>query len=221
MTTDLRLALKALIVEACDKDCAPESITDEELLFGPEAPLQLDSLDALQVSMAIKKTYGKRGETVLARNFAAVCPTARKPAACCPASPTWQNTSRPGWPAAHDASGFAAQYASGFHRRNCPALRPRRFAGHRRQRAVEWRMQRRAPKDRRTRVSVFFPAARRSRLDAPRRTGRGGRQAGAPRPRSSSPHPPFRSAISSNSARRSNCRWPTPRSADKLPNGWP
>ena len=60
MTTDLRLALKALIVEACDKDCAPESITDEELLFGPEAPLQLDSLDALQVSMAIKKTYGLR-----------------------------------------------------------------------------------------------------------------------------------------------------------------
>ena len=60
MTTDLRLALKTLIVEACDKDCAPESITDDEILFGPEAPLQLDSLDALQVSMAIKKTYGLR-----------------------------------------------------------------------------------------------------------------------------------------------------------------
>jgi len=57
MSAELRLALKALIVEACDKDCDPASITDDELLFGPEAPLQLDSLDALQVSMAIKKQY--------------------------------------------------------------------------------------------------------------------------------------------------------------------
>lgn len=60
MTAELRLELKALIVEACDKDCAPESIGDDELLFGPEAPLQLDSLDALQISMAIKKRYGLR-----------------------------------------------------------------------------------------------------------------------------------------------------------------
>ena len=60
MSAELRLALKALIVEACDKDCDPASITNNELLFGPEAPLQLDSLDALQVSMAIKKQYGLR-----------------------------------------------------------------------------------------------------------------------------------------------------------------
>ena len=52
--------LKALIIEACDKDCAPDEISDNELLFGPEAPLQLDSLDALQVSMSIKKKYGLR-----------------------------------------------------------------------------------------------------------------------------------------------------------------
>ena len=60
MNAALRLELKALIVESCDKDCAPDSITDDEILFGPEAPLQLDSLDALQVSMAIKKKYGLR-----------------------------------------------------------------------------------------------------------------------------------------------------------------
>ena len=60
MSAELRLALKTLIVEACDKDCDPASITDDEVLFGPEAPLQLDSLDALQVSMAIKKQYGLR-----------------------------------------------------------------------------------------------------------------------------------------------------------------
>ena len=60
MTTDLRLALKTLIIEACDKDCEASAITDDEILFGPEAPLQLDSLDALQISMAIKKQYGLR-----------------------------------------------------------------------------------------------------------------------------------------------------------------
>jgi acyl carrier protein len=52
--------LKVLIVESCDKGCDPDSITNDEILFGPEAPLQLDSLDALQVSMAIKKKYGLR-----------------------------------------------------------------------------------------------------------------------------------------------------------------
>ncbi len=60
MTPALCLELKTLIVEACDKECDPASINDDELLFGPEAPLQLDSLDALQVSMAIKKKYGLR-----------------------------------------------------------------------------------------------------------------------------------------------------------------
>lgn len=60
MNADLCLELKTLIVEACDKDCDPASIGDDELLFGPDAPLQLDSLDALQVSMAIKKKYGLR-----------------------------------------------------------------------------------------------------------------------------------------------------------------
>ncbi len=60
MNSALCLELKTLIVEACDKECDPASISDDELLFGPEASLQLDSLDALQVSMAIKKKYGLR-----------------------------------------------------------------------------------------------------------------------------------------------------------------
>jgi acyl carrier protein len=60
MTQDLRHELKALIIEACDKECTPAEITDDEILFGAEAPLQLDSLDALQISMAIKKQYGLR-----------------------------------------------------------------------------------------------------------------------------------------------------------------
>ncbi|MDR2881125.1 MAG: phosphopantetheine-binding protein [Azoarcus sp.] len=57
---DLKLALKTLIVQACDKDCDPASIGDDETLFGTEARLALDSLDALQLSMALQKKFGVR-----------------------------------------------------------------------------------------------------------------------------------------------------------------
>ncbi|MDR2838422.1 MAG: acyl carrier protein [Azonexus sp.] len=60
MNQDLCLALKKLIIESCDKDCSPADIADDEILFGSEARLQLDSLDALQISMALKKQYGLR-----------------------------------------------------------------------------------------------------------------------------------------------------------------
>jgi acyl carrier protein len=56
----LKSALKTLIVQACDKDCEPETITDDEILFGPGAKLALDSLDALQLSMALQKKFGVR-----------------------------------------------------------------------------------------------------------------------------------------------------------------
>lgn len=55
-----RLALKQMIVEECDKDVPPESITDDELLFGNSSRLQLDSLDALQLSMAMQHRFGVR-----------------------------------------------------------------------------------------------------------------------------------------------------------------
>ncbi|MDR2926377.1 MAG: phosphopantetheine-binding protein [Azoarcus sp.] len=57
---DLKDALKTLIVQACDKDRDPASIADDEPLFGAEAPLALDSLDALQLSMALQKKFGVR-----------------------------------------------------------------------------------------------------------------------------------------------------------------
>lgn len=55
---ELKPALKALIVEECDKDVAPESIGDDDILIGGE--LDLDSLDALQISMAVHNRYGVR-----------------------------------------------------------------------------------------------------------------------------------------------------------------
>ncbi len=54
----LKLALKELIVEECDKEIEPEQITDDEVLFGSDSQLELDSMDALQISMALHKKYG-------------------------------------------------------------------------------------------------------------------------------------------------------------------
>jgi acyl carrier protein len=56
----LKRELKAMIVKECDKDIAPETITNEEQLIG--GPLQLDSLDALQITMAVQDKYGVRIE---------------------------------------------------------------------------------------------------------------------------------------------------------------
>jgi len=52
--------LKRLLLEACDKEEPPGGLSSEEVLFGPQSRLELDSLDALQISMAIQKRYGVR-----------------------------------------------------------------------------------------------------------------------------------------------------------------
>lgn len=54
----LKLELKELIIEECEKDINPEDIDDEEILFGSDSTLELDSMDALQISMALQKKYG-------------------------------------------------------------------------------------------------------------------------------------------------------------------
>jgi acyl carrier protein len=58
----LKSELKTLIVTECMKDIAPESLDDAEPLMGPQARLELDSLDALQISLAVQQRYGKRIE---------------------------------------------------------------------------------------------------------------------------------------------------------------
>ncbi|HEY9097776.1 MAG TPA: phosphopantetheine-binding protein [Thiobacillus sp.] len=52
--------LARLLLTACDKDEPPGGLSPEEILFGPQSRLELDSLDALQISMAIQKRYGVR-----------------------------------------------------------------------------------------------------------------------------------------------------------------
>lgn len=60
MNHPLRSELKQLVIDACGKEYAPEDIGDHDLLFGSDSALELDSLDALQISIAIQKRYGLR-----------------------------------------------------------------------------------------------------------------------------------------------------------------
>jgi len=57
----LKQEIKEMIIEECEKeDIAPENIPDDVELFSPKSGLELDSLDALSISMALKKMYGVR-----------------------------------------------------------------------------------------------------------------------------------------------------------------
>ncbi|QNH06178.1 acyl carrier protein [Pseudomonas sp. B11D7D] len=62
--TLLEQELKQLLIRECDKedDIDWQSITDEEPLFGQQSRIAMDSLDALQVSLALQQHYGVRIE---------------------------------------------------------------------------------------------------------------------------------------------------------------
>jgi acyl carrier protein len=57
---EFKAGLKALIVKEADKPMEPAAIPDDAPLFGANSPVQLDSIDALQISMAIQLKYGVR-----------------------------------------------------------------------------------------------------------------------------------------------------------------
>ena len=52
--------LKQVVLEAVDQSEPPGGLREDEPLFGPDSRLDLDSLDALQLSMAIQTRYGVR-----------------------------------------------------------------------------------------------------------------------------------------------------------------
>lgn len=57
----LELELKKLIVQETEKDeFDPAEIRDDEWLFGEQSRIQLDSLDALQVVVALQAHFGVR-----------------------------------------------------------------------------------------------------------------------------------------------------------------
>lgn len=54
----LKTELKELIITECDLDISVEEIGDDDTLFGSDSPIGLDSVDALQVSIAVQNKYG-------------------------------------------------------------------------------------------------------------------------------------------------------------------
>lgn len=57
----LELELKKLILQESEKDdFEPEDISDDEWLFGEQSRIQLDSLDALQIVVALQAHFGVR-----------------------------------------------------------------------------------------------------------------------------------------------------------------
>jgi acyl carrier protein len=53
----LKMDLKRLIVEECDIQIDPGEIGDDDSLFGRDTRLGLDSIDALQISIAIQNKF--------------------------------------------------------------------------------------------------------------------------------------------------------------------
>ncbi|OOF55488.1 acyl carrier protein [Rodentibacter genomosp. 2] len=57
----LELELKKLIVQEAEKmEISPQSIQDDEPLFGNQSRIQLDSLDALQIAVALQAHFKVR-----------------------------------------------------------------------------------------------------------------------------------------------------------------
>lgn len=57
MNHELRSQIKAMMVENLMLQFGPEAIGDDQPLFGPNS-LGLDSVDALQLVVALDKTFG-------------------------------------------------------------------------------------------------------------------------------------------------------------------
>ncbi|MEQ9726833.1 acyl carrier protein [Pseudomonas sp. WHRI 8822A] len=62
--TLLEEKLKQMLIRECDKedDIDWQSIDNDEPLFGQQSRIQMDSLDALQVSLTLQQQYGVRIE---------------------------------------------------------------------------------------------------------------------------------------------------------------
>lgn len=57
----LKYDLKKMIIDECEKeDIRPQDIADDVELFSDKSGLELDSLDALQISMGLQNKFGIR-----------------------------------------------------------------------------------------------------------------------------------------------------------------
>jgi acyl carrier protein len=58
---ELKHDIKEMIIEECEKeDISADDIKDDVMLFSDESGLELDSLDALQISMGLLNRYNVR-----------------------------------------------------------------------------------------------------------------------------------------------------------------
>ena len=58
LDNNLKNKIKTLIIENCELDIDVKDIADDLPLFARQSELELDSIDALQISIAIQNTYG-------------------------------------------------------------------------------------------------------------------------------------------------------------------
>ncbi len=58
--TALEKELIPIIVEECNVIDAPDEIAPDDPIIGPDSPFGLDSLDAVEVVVAVQKNYGVR-----------------------------------------------------------------------------------------------------------------------------------------------------------------
>jgi acyl carrier protein len=58
---ELKLEIKKMIMETLNiNDVKPEDVDDEKPLFGSDNALTLDSVDAIEIIMALQRNYGIR-----------------------------------------------------------------------------------------------------------------------------------------------------------------
>jgi acyl carrier protein len=68
-STELKLKIKRMLVENLMLQITPEQIGDDQPLFGPDG-LGLDSVDALQLVVALEKNHGlKLADATVARKI--------------------------------------------------------------------------------------------------------------------------------------------------------
>jgi acyl carrier protein len=59
--TELKLEIKKMIMETLNiTDINPQDVDDEKPLFGSDNALTLDSVDAIEIIMALQRNYGVR-----------------------------------------------------------------------------------------------------------------------------------------------------------------
>jgi acyl carrier protein len=61
MNDNLERELVAMVIDLCNvEDILPEDVALDVPMIGPESPLGLDSLDALEVVVAVQRSYDVR-----------------------------------------------------------------------------------------------------------------------------------------------------------------